>query len=112
MPAGAFGEVNRRGVEGRLLSLGRSRPNRHSVDRRREDRLDAIIAGGAPFVQANDAWTPYRDRLSWLHRSKAAIMLHRPTAEAAYSISTRLFDAIAARDPFITSVNGFRAACV
>jgi glycosyltransferase involved in cell wall biosynthesis len=110
--AEAVVEVNRRGVDCRLLFLGRSRPNRHSVDRRREDRLDAIIAGSAPFVQANDSWTPYRDRLSWLRRSKAAIMLHRPTAEAAYSIRTRLFDAIAAAVPVITTENGFAAELV
>jgi glycosyltransferase involved in cell wall biosynthesis len=110
--AEAVVEANRRGVECRLLFLGRSRPNRHSVDRRREDRLDAIIANSAPFVQANDAWTPYRDRLSWLRRSKAAIMLHRPTAEAAYSIRTRLFDAIAAAVPVITTENGFAAELV
>jgi glycosyltransferase involved in cell wall biosynthesis len=110
--AEAVVEVNRRGVDCRLLFLGRARPNRHSVDRRREDRLDKIIAGSAPFVQANDAWTPYRDRLSWLRRSKAAIMLHRPTAEAAYSIRTRLFDAIAAAVPVITTENGFAAELV
>ena len=105
-------DVNRRGIDCRLLFLGRSRPNRHSVDRRREDRLDALIAGGAPFVSANDSWTPYRDRLAWLRRSKAAIMLHRPTAEAAYSIRTRLFDAIAAAVPVITTEQGFAAELV
>jgi glycosyltransferase involved in cell wall biosynthesis len=110
--AEAVVEVNRRGVDCRLLFLGRSRPNPHAVDRRREDRLDTIIANSAPFVQANDAWTPYRDRLSWLRRSKAAIMLHRPTAEAAYSIRTRLFDAIAAAVPVITTENGFAAELV
>jgi glycosyltransferase involved in cell wall biosynthesis len=110
--AEAVVEANRRGVECRLLFLGRSRPNLHAVDRRREDRLDTIIANSAPFVQANDAWTPYRDRLSWLRRSKAAIMLHRPTAEAAYSIRTRLFDAIAAAVPVITTENGFAAELV
>jgi glycosyltransferase involved in cell wall biosynthesis len=110
--AEAVVEVNRRGVDCRLLFLGRSRPNLHAVDRRREDRLDTIITNSAPFVQANDAWTPYRDRLSWLRRSKAAIMLHRPTAEAAYSIRTRLFDAIAAAVPVITTENGFAAELV
>lgn len=104
--------VNRRGVECRLLFLGRSRPNQHSADRRREDRLDALIAGGAPLVSANDSWTPYRDRLAWLRRSKVAIMLHRPTAEAAYSIRTRLFDAIAAAVPVITTEQGFAAELV
>jgi glycosyltransferase involved in cell wall biosynthesis len=105
-------EANRRRVECRLLFLGRSRPNRHTVDRRREDRLDALIKSGEPFIEANETWTPYRDRLSWLRRSKAAIMLHRPTAEAAYSIRTRLFDAIAAAVPVITTENGFAAELV
>jgi glycosyltransferase involved in cell wall biosynthesis len=104
--------VNRRGIDCRLLFLGRSRPNRHSRERRREDRLDALIAGGAPFVSANDSWTPYGDRLAWLRRSKVAIMLHRPTAEAAYSIRTRLFDAIAAAVPVITTEQGFAAELV
>jgi glycosyltransferase involved in cell wall biosynthesis len=105
-------EANRRRVECRLLFLGRSRPNRHTVDRRREDRLDALIKRGEPFIEANETWTPYRDRLSWLRRSKAAIMLHRPTAEAEYSIRTRLFDAIAAAVPVITTENGFAAELV
>lgn len=104
--------VNRRGVECRLLFMGRSRPNQHVVDRRREDRLDKLIAEGGTFVEANDSWTPYRDRLSWLRRSKVAIMLHRPTAEAAYSIRTRLFDAIAAAVPVITTEQGFAAELV
>ena len=104
--------VNRRGINCRLLFLGRTRPNQHGLDRRREDRLDALIAGGRPFVEANDSWTPYRDRLAWLRRSKVAIMLHRPTAEAAYSIRTRLFDAIAAAVPVITTEKGFAAELV
>jgi glycosyltransferase involved in cell wall biosynthesis len=104
--------ANHRGIGCRLLFLGRSRPNRHTADRRREDRLDALIAGGAPFVEANESWTPYQDRLTWLRRSKIAIMLHRPTAEAAYSIRTRLFDAIAAAVPVITTEQGFAAELV
>jgi glycosyltransferase involved in cell wall biosynthesis len=104
--------VNRRGIDCRLLFLGRSRPNQHNVDRRREDRLDEWIEKGGSFVEANDSWTPYNDRLSWLRRSKVAIMLHRPTAEAAYSIRTRLFDAIAAAVPVITTEEGFAAELV
>jgi glycosyltransferase involved in cell wall biosynthesis len=104
--------VNQRGIDCRLLFLGRARPNGHSVDRRREDRLDALIKRGTPFVQANETWIPYRDRLTWLRRSKVAIMLHRPTAEAAYSIRTRLFDAIAAAVPVITTEQGFAAGLV
>jgi glycosyltransferase involved in cell wall biosynthesis len=108
----AVGMVNRRGLDCRLLFLGRSRPNRHSADRRRESRLDTLIAGAEPFVSANDSWTPYAERLAWLRRSKVAIMLHRPTAEAAYSIRTRLFDAIAAAVPVITTEEGFAAELV
>ncbi|HYU23680.1 MAG TPA: glycosyltransferase [Thermoanaerobaculia bacterium] len=105
-------KLNRDGVPCRLLFLGRSRPNRSMVDRRREDRFDRLVASGDPFVQANDEWVPYRERLSWLHRAKIAIMLHRPTAEAEYSIRTRLFDAIAAAVPVITTEEGFAAELV
>jgi glycosyltransferase involved in cell wall biosynthesis len=105
-------KLNRDGVACRLLFLGRSRPNRSMVDRRREDRFDRLVASGAPFVEANDEWVPYRERLSWLVRAKIAIMLHRPTAEAAYSVRTRLFDAIAAAVPVIATEEGFAADLV
>ena len=39
-------------------------------------------------------------------------MLHRPTPEAAVSIRTRLFDAIAAGVPVITTEEGFAADLV
>jgi glycosyltransferase involved in cell wall biosynthesis len=104
--------ANQAGVACKLLFLGRSRPNRHMVDRRREDRLDQLLRHGAPYVEANPEWVPYGERLSWLRRSKIAIMLHRPTAEAAYSIRTRLFDAIAATVPIITTEEGFAAELV
>jgi glycosyltransferase involved in cell wall biosynthesis len=105
-------KLNRDGVPCRLLFLGRSRPNRSMVDRRREDRFDRLVASGAPFVEANDEWVPYRERLSWLLRAKIAIMLHRPTAEAEYSVRTRLFDAIAAAVPVIATEEGFAADLV
>jgi glycosyltransferase involved in cell wall biosynthesis len=105
-------KLNRAGIPCRLLFLGRSRPNRSMVDRRREDRFDRLVASGQPFVEANDEWVPYRERLAWLHRAKIAIMLHRPTAEARYSIRTRLFDAIAATVPVITTEEGFAAELV
>ena len=104
--------VNQRGIDCKLMFLGRSRPNQHDAYGRREDRLDELIAEGGEFVEANDSWTPYGDRLSWLRRSKVAIMLHRPTAEAAYSIRTRLFDAIAAAVPVISTEEGFAAGLV
>jgi glycosyltransferase involved in cell wall biosynthesis len=104
--------ANQAGVACKLLFLGRTRPNRHLIERRREDRLDQLLHHGAPYVEANPEWVPYRDRLAWLRRSKIAIMLHRPTAEAAYSIRTRLFDAIAAEVPIITTEEGFAADLV
>lgn len=105
-------KLNRDGTPCRLLFLGRSRPNESMVDRRREDRFDRLVASGQPYIEANDGWVPYRERFTWLHRGKIAIMLHRPTAEAAYSIRTRLFDAIAAAVPVITTEEGFAADLV
>jgi len=104
--------VNAEGVRCRLLFLGRSRPNRDLIDRRREDRFDELIRRGRGLVSANDEWVPYRERLSWLRSGKIAIMLHRRTGEAEYSIRTRLFDAIAAATPVIASAGGFAADLV
>ncbi|MEA2570882.1 MAG: hypothetical protein QOI24_2883 [Acidobacteriota bacterium] len=108
----AIVKLNREGTPAHLLFLGRSRPNRELIDRRREDRFDQLLARGGEFVSANEEWVPYRERLSWLRRGKAAIMLHRPTAEAACSIRTRLFDAIAAAVPVIATSEGFAAELV
>ena len=104
--------ANRGGLPCRLLFLGRSRPNPALVDRRRESRFDQLIASGTPYVEANDDWVPYRERLSWLRRAKIAMMLHRSTAEARYSIRTRLFDAIAASTPVIATEEGYAAELV
>lgn len=104
--------VNAGGLHAKLLFLGRSRPNRDLIDRRRDDRFDALIARGGAHVSANDVWVPYRERLSWLRAGKIAIMLHRRTAEAEYSIRTRLFDAIAAGVPVVATAGGFAAELV
>ncbi len=104
--------LNREGLRCRLLFLGRARPNPHAVDRRREDRFDALLARGNGVVAANQEWVPYRERLSWLRSGKVAIMLHRPTVEAVYSIRTRLFDAIAAGVPVVATERGFAAELV
>lgn len=108
----AVTQLNREGVEAKLLFLGRARPNSELVDRRRDDRFEELLARGAPYVEANSEWVPYRDRLSWLRRAKIAIMLHRPTREAVYSIRTRLFDAIASGTPVIATEEGFAAELV
>jgi glycosyltransferase involved in cell wall biosynthesis len=106
----AIVHLNHEGVACRLLFLGRTRPNLRN--RLREEAFDELIARGAPWVTANDEWVPYSDRLSWLQRAKIAMMLHRPTPEAAYSIRTRLFDAMAAAVPVITTEEGFAAELV
>jgi glycosyltransferase involved in cell wall biosynthesis len=104
--------LNRQGLRCRLLFLGRSRPNQEVVERRREDRFSRLLAEGAPYVDANPEWVPYRERLSWLRGGKVAIMLHRPTAEANFAIRTRLFDAIAAGVPVVATERGFAAELV
>jgi glycosyltransferase involved in cell wall biosynthesis len=108
--------VNAQGTRARLLFLGRSRPNRNLsrtiIERRRDDRFDALLARGRGVVSANDEWIPYAERLAWLRAGKVAIMLHRRTAEAEYSIRTRLFDAIAAAVPVVATAGGFAAELV
>jgi len=108
----AIVQLNREGLRAKLLFLGRARPNVNLIDRRREDRFDALLARGEGHVAANDEWIPYRERLAWLRSGKIAIMLHRRTAEADYSIRTRLFDAIAAATPVVATAGGFAADLV
>ena len=74
--------------------------------------FDACSPSGAPYVDANPEWVPYRERLSWLRGGKVAIMLHRPTAEANFRSERRLFDAIAAGVPVVATERGFAAELV
>jgi glycosyltransferase involved in cell wall biosynthesis len=104
--------LNREGVRARMLFLGRTRPNRDLVDRRREDRFSQLLERGGEFVSANDQWVPYRERLAWLRSGRITIMLHRATPEAEYSIRTRMFDSIAAGVPVIATEKGFAADLV
>ncbi|HVR39471.1 MAG TPA: glycosyltransferase [Thermoanaerobaculia bacterium] len=108
----AVARVNAEGIRCKLLFLGRGRPNTNLIDRRRDDRFEQLLARGGANVSANAEWIPYRERLAWLRSGKIAIMLHRPTAEAGYSIRTRLFDAIAAGIPVVASEGGFAAELV
>src|SRR5437868_6454193 len=108
----AIVKLNREGLRSRLLFMGRARPNQERVERRREGRFEELLAQGRPYVDANNEWVPYRERLSWLRAGKVAIMLHRPTAEAEVSIRTRLFDAIAAGVPVVATETGFAADLV
>ncbi len=104
--------LNSDGLACKLLFLGRTRPNRDLVDRRRSDRFDQLLELGGEYVSAPVDWVPYAERLSWLRSGKIAIMLHRSTAEAEYAIRTRLFDAIAAGIPVIATERGFAAELV
>jgi len=104
--------LNEEGLRVRLLFLGRARPNPHAIDRRRESRFDELLRRGGASVSANAEWVPYGERLSWLRSGKIAIMLHRPTAEAVYSIRTRLFDALTAGIPVVATEQGFAAELV
>jgi glycosyltransferase involved in cell wall biosynthesis len=108
----AIVRLNHEGLRCKLLFLGRARPNQNLVDRRREDRFDALLRRGGEHVSANADWIPYRERLSWLRAGKVAIMLHRRTAEADYSIRTRIFDAIATGTPVVATAGGFAAELV
>ena len=108
----AIVRLNDQGLRAKLLFLGRARPNRDLIDRRRDDRFDELLRRGRGHVSANDEWVPYRQRLAWLRAGKVAIMLHRRTAEAEYSIRTRLFDAIAAAVPVVATRGGFAAELV
>jgi glycosyltransferase involved in cell wall biosynthesis len=109
----AVQRVNAAGTRCKLLFLGRRRPTTpRLIDRRREDRFDRLLERGGPHVAANETWVAYRERLSWLRAGKIAIMLHRSTAEAEYSIRTRVFDAIAAGIPVIATTGGFAADLV
>lgn len=103
-------QLNREGVDCRLRFLGRAHPNASVA--RADAAFDALIAGGKPWVEAGDGWVPYDQRLSWLLRAKIAMMLHRPTPEAPYSIRTRLFDALAAAVPVVATEEGFAAELV
>lgn len=108
----AVQRVNAAGVRCKLLFLGRARPNRELIDRRRDDRFEQMLAAAGPDVSANPQWVPYSERLSWLRSGKVAIMLHRATPEAEFSIRTRLFDAIAAGVPVVATEGGFAADLV
>ena len=108
----AITALNREGLRCRLLFLGRTRPNQEDAGRGREARFDALLASGAPFVDANPQWVPYRERLTWLRAAKVTIMLHRATAEAECAIRTRLFDALVAGVPVVATEGGFAADLV
>ena len=105
----AIVQLNRQGVACRLLFLGRERPNEVGE---RGGRMDELIRAGEGNVAVKGDWVPYGERFASMANAKIAIMLHRATTEARYSIRTRLFDAIAAAIPVVATEEGFAADLV
>ncbi|MCA1732187.1 MAG: glycosyltransferase [Acidobacteria bacterium] len=95
------------GTPARLLFLGGAHPNPEVGGR-------VGVSGEASegIVIRNPEWVPYRERGRWIAGARAAMMLHRETAEAGVSIRTRLFDAIAFGIPVIASRGGWAADLV
>lgn len=104
----AVEEVNRRGVACSLTFLGGRRPSGSGPHLRFSEKVRSI-AENKPFVDWYASWVPYEERWEWLERAKVVIMLHRRTPEAEASIRTRMFDAMAAGVPVVTSAGGFAA---
>lgn len=101
--------VNRDGVPARLMFLGSRRP---SADQTGAQLSRASLQTVESEVTFHSEWVPYEERGRWLTRCKVAIMLHRRTPEAEFSVRTRVFDAIAARLPVIATRGGFAAELV
>lgn len=108
----AVTELNRRGVPSRLLFLGGKRPNSSLPPLDTLPRLQSMIQQAGDAVLVNRDWVPYRERGRWLTAAKVAIMLHRRTLEAEFSIRTRLFDAIWCCLPVVVTAGGFAADLV
>lgn len=102
--------ANDRGVPCRLRFLGGAHPN-PAIDVGR-GRLERLSAAAPDLIAITEEWVPYRDRIAWLRGCKIAIMLHRATVEAEYSIRTRFFDALAAGLPVIATRGGLAAELV
>lgn len=101
-------EANRRGTRCHLTFFGGSRPSGFEPHARFLAQVREV-ARDSRFVTWRDEWVPYAERWQWLARAKVAIMLHRRTSEADASIRTRMFDAMAAGVPVITSAGGYAA---
>jgi glycosyltransferase involved in cell wall biosynthesis len=103
----AVRKLNAEGVRCRLLFLGARRPSGGAA-------AAAAIESGLSddVVSFQEQWVPFEERGGWLGRSKVAIMLHRRTAEAEFSVRTRVFDAIGAGLPVVATRGGYAAELV
>jgi glycosyltransferase involved in cell wall biosynthesis len=108
----AVRKLNARGLDCRLLFMGGERPNRSVRGVGQTPGLQKAISEAGDAVVRNTEWVPYAERGRWLRAGRMAVMLHRPTLEAEFSIRTRLFDAIWAGLPVVATEGGFAADLV
>jgi glycosyltransferase involved in cell wall biosynthesis len=104
--------LNSRGIDCRLLFLGGERPNRSVRAGGQSQGLQRAISEAGDAVVRNTEWVPYDERARWLNAGRMAVMLHRTTLEAEFSVRTRLFDAIWCGLPVVATEGGFAADLV
>jgi glycosyltransferase involved in cell wall biosynthesis len=104
----AIGLLRARDVAARLLFLGSDRPN----DELRDLVGRTAVSSVDPDVEYRPGWVPYGEHHRFVEESRIALMLHRQTMEGEFSIRTRLFDAIRAAVPVITTAGGFASDLV
>jgi glycosyltransferase involved in cell wall biosynthesis len=100
------------GTKVKLLMLGGRRPNEGVAEAATSDWAPGSASSDSGAVLRNREWIPYRERARWLRASSVAIMLHRESIEAEFSIRTRLFDAIWCLVPVVATRGGFAAELV
>lgn len=94
------------GLDAKLRFLGARRPGADGA-------LESVpIETDEAAIEWNDGWVRYLDRDLELGRATGAVMLHRETREAQFSIRTRFFDALWCRVPVIASRGGWVADLV
>lgn len=104
--------ANERGVRCKLVFMGGARPNADVRAEVKTSDVEEAARAMPDLVTINEGWVPYRERGSWLAKSRAAIFLHKATMEAEFSIRTRLFDAIWGQVPVIATSGGWAAGLV
>jgi len=100
------------GTKVKLLMLGGRRPNDGVAEAATSDWAPGVESSDSGAVLRNREWIPYRKRARWLRASSVAIMLHKESLEAEFSIRTRLFDAIWCSVPVVATRGGFAAELV
>ncbi len=96
--------VNAEGSRCRLLFPAGLRPGTIAAPQQNLEESDSVIL--------SPEWVAYQERGAWLRQARGALMLHRRTLEAEFSIRTRLFDALAAAIPIIATEGGYASDLV